>query len=361
MDLFIIILLVILIVLCVILTIVTIKKSTGNFDTNSLERKVMDASASSTASIAKSVADSNGEIKENLQNNFGKLLADLEKRVNEINERLSESVKGGFKDTNETIKTFQEKMAVIENTQKQINELTQNILGLEKILGNNKETGNFGESLLSDLLHAYYGDETKLYELQYQFKNKNETVTPDAIIHFPNEILCIDSKFPVHFYKQYLDDEYEDKEAVLKELSKAIKKQIDEIYNKYIVEGITTEYACMFVPSDSLLATIHNKIDDCIKYASDRKILLLSPSTLIAFISNIKQVKLEYERNMNAKDLYESIKSLGEEFGRFVERWNALSKTINSLVSEQKDLTITADKITKRFKNLKEMNFDDEN
>ena len=192
------ILVIVLIILVAILILIMLKKKPieGSFDGDNITKTIKDELDRSSRNLA----ETNTNLRLGIGEDYQKLISNLNDEMAKIKENIGNSMQKGFEGTNDVIKDFQGKFAIMEDNQKNINNLASQIVSLEKILGNNKSTGNFGEALLGQALYAYFGEDPKLYQLQYKF----EGGTPDAVIFMPNELICIDSKFPVHFYKQYL-------------------------------------------------------------------------------------------------------------------------------------------------------------
>lgn len=232
--------------------------------------------------------------------------------------------------------------------------LSSNILSLQDILNNTKKRGVLGETLLYQVLHGVYGDNDTLYSTQYRLKSG---LIPDSILFAPKPLgnICIDAKFPLENFKKLHDENLENslKEKAKREFITNVKKHIDDIANKYIVDGETSEQAIMFIPSESVFAELYNEFyEKIIEHAYKKKVWIASPTTLIALLGLLQGVTRDIKVKENADIILKELKGLSIEFERFNTRWNELSKNIDKLTSTSKDLGITTNKIIKKFSSI---------
>lgn len=315
-----------------------------------------EAIANFRVDVNKELAEFKGKLNDKLQEEFGKLSETVDKKMMGINEKVEERLNKGFESTNETFVKIKESMAVMESAQKNIEGLSNEMLGLQNILTNNQQRGAFGEYQLEQLLYSTFGENKKLYDLQYTFNNPkdNETVRADSVIFMPNGLICIDSKFPYSNYVRLFNEKLSDTEEteILKALKKDVKEHINTIADKYIVEGVTVDFAVMFVPSDGLLSLLHLRIPEIIEYSRDKNIIIVSPTTIIPLIASYRIVKIDYERSKYVKQIGEQLVNLSSDFKRFTDRWDKLSKSIDKLSNESNDVSISVKKLTNKFDSL---------
>lgn len=159
--------------------------------------------------------------------------------------KLEESLKEGFKKSNETFASVLERLSKIDEAQKNIDKLSQNVLELQKVLTDKKLRGNFGEVQLSQILYNVFGEKGKLYDLQYAMKEKKVV---DAIIFSkePLGLLPIDSKFPLENFNR-IQEGLDARKSFVDD----VKKHIDDISNKYVVIQNLNQ-AIMFIPSEAV-------------------------------------------------------------------------------------------------------------
>ena len=105
-----------------------------------------------------------------------------------------------------------------------------------------------------------------------------------------------------------------------------VKKHIDAIGTKYIIPGITSTQAIMFLPAEAIFAEITAYHPDLIEYANKKRVWLTSPTTLMSTLTVIQILVKNVERDKYSSIIHEELNKLGLEFTRYKERWNKLSK-----------------------------------
>lgn len=287
------------------------------------------------------------------------IMLHIDRQMKEINDRVESRLGKGFEDTNKTFENVMDRLGKIDVAQKKIESLSEGVVSLNDLLTDKKTRGIYGEVQLYQLLTAVLGDNKSLYEKQ---KTLSNGAIVDAVIHAPDPVgmVAIDSKFPLDNYKRMIDSSLGDLERkqAEKEFKNDVKKHINDIKNKYIIVNETGDQAFMFVPAEAVFAEITARHQDLTDYASKHQVWLVSPTTLMAALSMIQMVVKNIERDEQAKIIIEHLKSLGEEFKRYSDRWDKLKRSIDS-VSKSADLVhITSTKINKRFTNISEAKFD---
>ncbi|MGI6377887.1 DNA recombination protein RmuC [bacterium] len=306
--------------------------------------------------VNKELVEFKGKLAENLQQEFTSLTESVDKKMGAINEKVEERLSKGFEATNETFGKIKESMAVMEQAQQKIEGLSNEMISLQDILSNNQQRGAFGEYQLEQILYATFGENSKLYAMQYEFKNpkREGKVRVDSVIFMPNGDICIDSKFPFSAYRKLFEEKLSaaEEEATIKALKVDVKKHIDDMADKYIVTGQTSDFAIMFLPSDGVLALLHSRLGDLIEYAHKKGVLIVSPTTIIPLIASYRIVRIDYERSKYAKEIGLQLNRLSQDFERFGQRWEKLANSIEKLSKESGEVSTTVGKITTKFSQL---------
>ncbi|NCA95842.1 MAG: DNA recombination protein RmuC, partial [Methanomicrobia archaeon] len=190
--------------------------------------KIKDANALQSKENIEKMGQLENKLTKSLSDDVGKITEKVDAKFLEINTKIEEKIFQGFKTTTKTVEGVVEKLALLEQAQKNIQELSGQVVNLNNVLSNNQSRGKFGEFQLSSILHQVFGDTKGLYELQAELKVKGrETVRPDAQIHLPepNHIVCIDAKFPFQSYQKIFDRQNnEDVSELKKQFSAEIIK-----------------------------------------------------------------------------------------------------------------------------------------
>ena len=134
-----------------------------------------------------------------------------------------------------------------------------------------------------------------------------------------------------------------------------MKKHIDAISSKYIVPGLTSEQAIMFLPAEALFAEVNAYHSDILDYAYKKRVWITSPTTLISTLTTIQVIIKNIERDKYAKVIHNELILLDAEFKRYKERWDKLYRSIETVSKDVKDIHTTTDKITKKFESINQV------
>ena len=300
-------------------------------------------------------------ITESLNKRFDALNKQIDDKLIEINKKVDEKLAEGFKTTGETMAQVRERLQAIDAAQKNIEELSKDVVSLRGVLEGNQTRGQYGEYQLSMVLHNVFGDTTGCYQEQYTMKKvkDGDDVRADAVVFMPepNKMICIDSKFPFQDYQRIFEtDVAEEKERLTKEFGAAVKKHITVIKDKYIVEGKTAPEALMFIPNDGVFAFIHQNLEDVVEYARSKKVILTSPSTLPAILVTINMVRIEVERSKNAEEINKHLQRLAKDFEMFGREWESFSSALDRTSRQRESLDHRVGKITGKFQAISSSN-----
>ena len=293
-------------------------------------------------------------ITESLNTRFDALNKQIDDKLIEINKKVDEKLAEGFKNTGETMAQVRERLQAIDAAQKNIEELSKDVVSLRSVLEGNQSRGQYGEYQLSMVLHNVFGDTTGCYQEQYTMKKvkDGDDVRADAVVFMPepNKMICIDSKFPFQDYQRIFEtDVPEEKERLTRDFGNAVKKHITVIKDKYIVEGKTAPEALMFIPNDGVFAFIHQNLEDVIEYARTKKVILTSPSTLPAILVTINMVRIEVERSKNADEINKHLQRLAKDFEMFGREWDKFSNALEQTGKRREELDHRVGRITNKF------------
>ena len=293
-------------------------------------------------------------INKELNDNFIKMNENMESKLNNINDKVHERIDQNFEKTNKTFISVLERLSKIDEAQKKIDGLTNNIVNLEGILTDKKTRGIFGEVNLNNILYNVFGEgNDRLFKIQYHLPN--DTIA-DSVVFAPEPLgmIAIDSKFPLENYRLMVDKKKSDdiRNNAYKQFKVDVKKHIDAISSKYIIDGVTSNQAIMFIPAEAIFAEINAYHEDIINYAYKKRVWLTSPTTLISTLSMIMMIYQNMERDKYTSIIHEELNKLGIEFTRFKDRFDKLSKSIQTVNKDVESFQVTTDKIKKKFDSI---------
>ena len=299
-------------------------------------------------------------INKEMNENFTKLNDKMEERLNKINDRVNERLDQNFEKTNKTFTNVLERLSKIDEAQKKIETLSTDIVSLQSILTDKKSRGIYGEVNLKHILVNVFGDKNdKIYKIQCPLPN---STIADCILYAPEPLgtIAIDSKFPLENYQMMVDKSLSKTERDMheKHFKIDVKKHIDAISSKYIIDGVTSDQAIMFLPAEAIFAEINAYHSDLIDYAYKKKVWITSPTTLISTLSVIQMIIKNIERDKYTSIIHDELNKLGLEFSRYKERWDKLAKSIQTVNKDVENVYITTEKITKKFDLINQVDVD---
>jgi len=301
--------------------------------------------------INKEINDFKNELSKNLNEDFDKLNNKIESRLNLINDKVNERLDQNFEKTNKTFTNILQRLSKIDEAQKKIETLSSDIVSLQSILTDKKSRGIFGEVNLKHILVSVFGEKNeKVYSLQYTLPNGT---IADSILFAPDPLgtIAIDSKFPLENYRMMVDKKLPQdiRERYEKQFKNDVKKHIDAISGKYIIEGVTSDQAIMFLPAEAIFAEINAYHPEIIEYAYKKRVWITSPTTLISTLTVIQMIMKNIERDRYTSIIHEELNKLGIEFSRYKDRWDKLAKSIQTVNKDVENVYITTEKISKKF------------
>ncbi|OYY03263.1 MAG: hypothetical protein B7Y72_07065, partial [Mehylophilales bacterium 35-46-6] len=269
-------------------------------------------------------------------------------RLEQIGGKVSERLDEGFKKTNQTFMDVMARLATIDEAQKKIDGLTTNVVSLQELLGDKRSRGAFGEVQLEALVRNVLP--VNSFAMQYTFENGTRA---DCALFLPEPTgtVAVDSKFPLENYHRMLDNKLSDAEKLLaeKQFKLDVKKHVDDIAKKYIISNVTSDGAVMFIPAEAVFAELHAYHADVIEYAMNRRVWVVSPTTLMAVLNTARAVLKDVETRKQVHVIKEELGKLSKDFSRFDLRMKKLADNIRQAHENAQDVHISSQKITQRF------------
>ena len=138
-----------------------------------------------------------------------------------------------------------------------------------------------------------------------------------------------------------------------------VKKHIDAIGSKYVISGETSDQAIMFLPAEAIFAEINAYHTNLINYAYSKHVYIASPTTLMSLLTIIQAILMGMERDKYTSIIHTELNKLGEDFMRYKERWDKLSRSIETVNKDIENIHVTTDKISKRFDSISKVELGD--
>jgi DNA recombination protein RmuC len=272
-------------------------------------------------------------------------------RLEHISGKVTERLEEGFKKTNETFTNVMARLATIDEAQRKIDSLTTNVVSLQELLGDKRSRGAFGEVQLEALITNLLPPTA--YVFQYTLSNGNRA---DCVLLLPEPtgMVALDSKFPLENYQRMLEPGASEADRVqAQRLFRAdVRRHVEDISHKYIIAGETSDGAVMFVPAEAVFAEIHAHHAQLVDYAMQRRVWIVSPTTMMAVLNTARAVLKDVETRRQVHIIKDELSKLGREFNRFDQRMKKLADHIRQAHQDAEDVRVTSDKISRRFSQI---------
>ncbi len=280
--------------------------------------------------------------------------------VNTLNEKVENRLKEGFTNTDSLVKSINERLAVIDSAQKNIERLSSNVDELAFLLSDKKLRGIFGEGQLYQILANVFGENNKsMYETQ---KTLSNGAIADALLHGPTGVgdIAVDSKFPLENYLLMNNTEVsvDERTQAEKDFKANIKKHIDDISKKYIIKGETADQAIMFIPAEAIFAELHSKYPELINQAQEKHVWITSPTTLVYMSTLISVIALNVERDKSAKKMHDEVMKLIDDFRLFYTRFQKIKDNIQTLMKSTENAETTLNRVNNKVAKIANVDFE---
>jgi DNA recombination protein RmuC len=275
-----------------------------------------------------------------------------------VSHRLNQSLSSTTQQTMERLQNLHERLAVIDNAQKNLTELSSQVTSLKEVLANKQARGAFGQARMEAIVQD--GLPKGCYEFQFTLSNRTR---PDCVVFLPVDTrpLVIDAKFPLEAVTALRDGKTDEaRKQAAQRLRQDVLKHVNDIAERYLIPGETQDLALMFVPSESVYAELHDGFDDVIQKAYRAQVVLVSPSLLMLAIQVVQQIGRDARMREAAHQIRTEVGHLMSDLGRLRERVLKLQQHFGQASDDVAQILISADKITKRGGRIEALEFEGE-
>ncbi|MBB3976394.1 DNA recombination protein RmuC [Rhizobium azooxidifex] len=280
----------------------------------------------------------------------------INQRLDGLTQRLGQSISEQTRTTHENLRRLQERLAVIDTAQANIQSLAKDVVGLQAILANKQTRGAFGQARMETIVAD--GLPIGAYEFQAQLANG---VRPDCVIRMPNgqPPLVIDAKFPLEAWNAMGGaGTPEASKAASQQFRRDMEVHIRDISEKYLQPGETQDTAFLFVPSESIFASIHESFEGIVQRAHRARIVIVSPSLLLLSIQVLQALLKDQRMREQAHVIQGEVLRLMEDLGRLDDRVRKLHGHFTSAQKDVDQILTSTEKLARRGARIGEMEFE---
>jgi len=290
----------------------------------------------------------------------------------ELDKKLSETHlanQGQFKQTTQVIQNINsqsakliaevtEKLAKLDETNKQVINFSSQLQNLQDILKNPKQRGVLGEYYLEETLRNVLPPNS--YQMQYSLGKDEKTdkeLIVDAAVFVKDKVIPVDAKFSLENYERLLNsNDPEARKKLESQFKKDLKNRIDETAKYVLPEKGTMDFAFMFIPSEAIyydllvnsVGTVKVNTRDLIEYAfRDKKVIIVSPTSFLAYLQTVLQGLKAMQIEEKAKEIKINIEKLGKHLISYDEFLKKLGNSLGTSVNHYNQAYLEFKKIDK--------------
>jgi DNA recombination protein RmuC len=306
--------------------------------------------------------------REKFENLANSILEDKTKKFTEVNrvklEEILNPLKDRIKDFEKKVEETYDKEAQqrfsLKEEVKKLAELNQQVSAeahnlTRALKGESKTQGNWGEMILESILEKSGLVKGREYSVQPSFRDESgKLLYPDVIIHYPeNRNVVIDSKVSLTAYEAYVSsDDPEEKEKILKEHLTSVRKHVNELESAnyqdlYSLQSL--DFVMMFMPIEPAYLIAVQKDPELWNFAYKKRVLLISPTNLLA---TLKLISALWQQEYQNKNVMEIARQTGDLIDKFHSLLEDLDHLDNDLKSARKHYDDAKNKISEGKGNL---------
>jgi DNA recombination protein RmuC len=262
------------------------------------------------------------------------------KSINEVVNPLKEKIDSFQKTVNDTYEKGLKERSGLKVEIEKLVELNQKISEEANNLTNalktdSRQQGNWGEMILDRILERsglVLGEE---FEKQKAYRNdQNELIKPDVIVNLPeNKHIIIDSKVSLTAYEAYINANSEDEKV------RAVKTHLGSVRDhvKFLSEKNyqradkldTPDFVLLFMPLESAFSLAVQENPDLFSYAWERRIVIVSPTTLLATLMTVGSIWKHEKQSRNTERIADEGGKLYDKFVSFLNDLENLGKQLD--------------------------------
>lgn len=281
----------------------------------------------------------------------------LQKRLDDVSSAMGQKLDENSIRTAQSLGEIQTRLSVIDEAQKNLFSLSNEIAGFRNLLSNKQARGAFGEVQLKDLVKSILPPSA--YSFQKALVNGNRV---DCLIILPNPPgpIAVDAKFPLESYHGlHKAQDAIERERATKVFADAIGKHIDDIATRYIVPGETAEQALMFLPSEAVYAEIHAHHPKIVEKSFRQKVYIVSPTTLMATLQTVRAILIDVKMREQAGQIQKEVQKLLDDIARLDHRVESLVKHFGQANQDLDQVQKSTFKIAHSGQRIKEVRLED--
>jgi len=287
----------------------------------------------------------------------GDIARAVNERLDHMTHRVGSDLNETSRKTHESIAKLNERLAVIDTAQKNLTELSTNMVSLQEILANKQARGAFGQMRMETIVKD--GLPKGSYTFQATLSNGKR---PDCLLHMPNTkaSVVIDAKFPLEGFEAFRTARREEeKKEAARRVRFDVARHVDAMAERYFIAGETQDTAILFVPSETIYADLAEHFCDLVQKAHRARIVICAPNMLMLAVQTMQAILKDVQMREQAHLIQREVKKLMDDMGRFRERVLDLQRHFGQASQDIEKILTSSDKIAARGRKIETLEFDE--
>ena len=330
---------------------------TGRQQSDGEALRALDELSGRMSQMADSQAAQQSRLGEQLQIQERFLARALDERIGAFSSKVGERLQAAESGNHALLSELRERLAVIDQAQNNITDLSSQVVGLQDILANKQARGAFGEVQLRDIVEAMLPPSACGFQVTLSNGRRADCLL--TLPHPPGPI-AIDSKFPLESYQAL--SAARDEVALLKarrRFAADIRKHLQDIAARYILPGETADSALMFLPSEAVYAELHANFRAVVEESYRARVWIVSPTTLMATLNTVRAVLKDVYMREQAGVIRREIDRMMDDLGRLDKRVGNLETHFNQARGDLEEIRTSADKIRRRGTRINDLDLEE--
>jgi len=282
----------------------------------------------------------------------------LDARLDQVSQRVGQSLADTQERSSQNLKQLHERLALIDRAQKNIEALTGEVSGLQRLLSNKQSRGTFGEKQMQDMIADFLPPNS--FRFQATLSNHKRV---DALIDLPGGqgALAIDSKFPLESWRRMDSAEIEfERMAAQRDFIRDIKGHVKAISERYLIPGETHDIALLFLPSEAIYLDLHTHFQQLIDDSFQKRVMIVSPTSFMATLHTVRALMRDAAMREQAHIIQREVSSMAKDVERLDQRVAKLQTHFNQTTEDMRNIRISTEKITKRADKIESLDLEDD-
>jgi DNA recombination protein RmuC len=288
----------------------------------------------------------------------GELARAVNERLDRMTHRVGSDLTETARKTTDSIAKLHERLAVIDSAQKNLTELSSNMVSLQEILANKQARGAFGQMRMEAIIQD--GLPKGAFTFQATLSNGKR---PDCLLHMPNTKagVVIDAKFPLEGFEAFrVARGPEEKKEAARRVRVDVGRHVDAMAERYFLPGETQDTAILFVPSEAIYADLAEHFSDLVQKAHRARIVICAPNMLMLAVQTMQAILKDVKMREQAHLIQREVSRLMEDMGRLRERVLDLQRHFGQANQDIEKILTSSERIAARGNRIESLDFEGE-